>query len=151
MKARINHFNANPKVMQAMLTFSEQSHQISLEKKLIELVKVRASQINGCAFCLHMHTRDGRAAGESETRYYLLDAWQESPLYSPRERAALAWTEALTRLSEATISDEDFAAVRDVFSEREVVELTLLVVTINVWNRFGVAFRPIHPVEPEIV
>jgi len=112
----------------------------------MELVKIRASQLNGCAFCLHMHTEAARKEGETETRLYLLDAWRESPLYSERERAALAWTEALTRLSEGPVRDDVYAALKAHFSDEEQVALTLLIVAINGWNRIQVGFRAIHPV-----
>jgi AhpD family alkylhydroperoxidase len=118
-----------------------------LEKSLIELVKTRASQINGCAFCLHMHTRDARREGESEERLYLLDAWRESPLYTDRERAALAWTEALTRISETHAPDADYEALKAQFSPEEQVKLTLLIGAINTWNRLAIGFRAIHPVK----
>jgi AhpD family alkylhydroperoxidase len=131
-----------------MLALQNRVNNSGLEHSLQELVKTRASQINGCAFCLHMHTRDARAAGETEERLYLLDAWRESPLYTERERAALAYTEALTRLSEtANVADDVFAALKASFTEEEMVELTLLINTINAWNRFNVAFRVVHPVK----
>ena len=112
----------------------------------MELVKIRASQINGCAFCLHMHTASAREHGETEERLYLLDAWRESPLYSERERAALAWTEALTLVAETRAPDEDYHALQAQFTEEEQVKLTLLIVAINGWNRIQVGFRGVHPV-----
>jgi AhpD family alkylhydroperoxidase len=112
----------------------------------MELVKIRASQINGCAFCLEMHTREARKGGESEARIYLLDAWHESPLYSPRERAALAWTDALPRLSEAPPADTTYDELKVHFTEEEIVRLTLLIVAINGWNRVNVGFRAVHPI-----
>lgn len=117
----------------------------SLEPGLIELVKIRASQINGCAYCLHMHTSDALAAGESSARLFLLEAWRESALYTPRERAALAWTESLTRLPETGAPDADYEALAPQFTEAEIVQLTLLIGTINTWNRIAVGFRMIHP------
>jgi AhpD family alkylhydroperoxidase len=117
-----------------------------LEHSLLELVKIRASQINGCAICLHMHSRDARKAGESEMRVVMLAAWHESPLYSPRERAALGWTDALTRLADKAPSDEAYAAVEAEFSEAERVALTLAIGTINAFNRLGAGFRLGHPV-----
>jgi AhpD family alkylhydroperoxidase len=117
----------------------------SLEKPLLELLKIRASQINKCAFCLHMHTRDARKGGESEERIYLLEAWRESPLYTERERAALAWTEALTLLPQTGAPDDVYAQVAAQFSEPEIVSLTLAIGAINLWNRFGVGFRLVHP------
>lgn len=113
----------------------------------MELVKIRASQINGCAVCLHMHTAAARKKGETEERLYLLDAWRESPLYSDRGRAALAWTEALTLVSETHAPDEAYRELQAQFSEEEQVALTLLIVAINGWNRIQVGFRGGHPVE----
>jgi AhpD family alkylhydroperoxidase len=118
-----------------------------LEPSLFELIKTRASQINGCAYCLHMHTRDARAKGESEERLYLLDAWRESPLYTDRERAALAWTEAVTLVSQTHVPDEVYEAARRHFSEEELVKLTVAVARINAWNRISISFRAVHPVK----
>jgi AhpD family alkylhydroperoxidase len=146
MKARLNPNEAAPEAMQAMLALEAHVKRCGLEPGLIELVKMRASQINGCAFCLDMHSRDARARGESEQRLYLPDAWPESPLYSARERAALAWTEALTRIAETHAPDEDYAALQAQFSEAEIVELSLLIATINAWNRLAIGFRAVHPV-----
>jgi len=109
-------------------------------------VKTRASQINGCAFCINMHTADARKNGEAEQRLYLLNAWRESPLYTDRERAALAWTEALTLISDTHAPDEDYDAMRAQFSETEAVNLTTLIGAINAWNRIAIGFRAIHPV-----
>ena len=146
MKPRLNAYQAAPAVMKAMMVLESQVVANGLEPALMELVKIRASQINGCAFCLHMHTRDARAKGEKEERIYLLDAWRESPLFSPRERAALAWTEAVTLVSQTHVPDEVYEQARAEFSEEELVKLTLLVTTINAWNRFAISFRSIHPV-----
>ena len=146
MKLRLNAYQAAPAVMKAMMVLESQVVANGLEPALMELVKIRASQINGCAFCLHMHTRDARAKGEKEERIYLLDAWRESPLFSPRERAALAWTEAVTLVSQTHVPDEVYEQARAEFSEEELVKLTLLVTTINAWNRFAISFRSIHPV-----
>lgn len=115
----------------------------SLEKPLIELVKMRASQMNGCAFCIDMHSKDARAAGETEQRLYALNAWRETPFYSERERAALAWTEALTFVHDNHVSDELFAEVRRHFNETEISDLTLAVATINAWNRIAISFRAV--------
>ena len=147
MEPRLDAFKAAPKTMQLMLDLSAKVTASGLEHSLQELVKIRASQINGCAVCLHMHTRDARKAGETEERIYLLDAWRESPLYTDRERAALAWTEALTLVSETHAPDEVYAQLTAQFSEEEQVKLTMLIVTINAWNRFQVGFRGVHPVE----
>ncbi|ODS54118.1 MAG: carboxymuconolactone decarboxylase [Acidobacteria bacterium SCN 69-37] len=115
--------------------------QAGLERPLLELVKMRASQINGCAYCLDMHSKDARAAGETEQRLYLLNAWRETSLYSPRERAALAWTEALTLISQGDVPDTLYAEVRAQFSEKELVDLSLAVIAINGWNRLAIPFR----------
>jgi AhpD family alkylhydroperoxidase len=120
-----------------------------LEQSLIELVKMRASQINGCAFCLDMHSRDARRNGESEQRLYLLDAWQESSLYTPRERAALAWTDAVTRIADTHAPDAAYDALRPHFSEKEIADLTILVGMINLWNRIAIGFRYTVPVEAD--
>ncbi|MGE5148583.1 MAG: carboxymuconolactone decarboxylase family protein [Rhodospirillaceae bacterium] len=146
MKPRLNSFQVAPAVMQAMQALEAAAQKGGLESSLVELVKIRASQINGCAFCLHMHTRDARAKGESEQRIYLLDAWRESPLYSDRERAALAWTEAVTLVSETHVPDDVFAEAKAQFSDEALAQLTLLIVAINGWNRFAIAFRSVHPV-----
>jgi len=118
-----------------------------LPKRLIELVKMRASQINGCAYCLDVHAKDARKAGETEQRLYLLNAWRESPLFSAAERAALAWTEALTNVSQTHAPDADFAALRPHFSDKEIVDLTYLVGMINLWNRLAVGMRYVHAVD----
>jgi AhpD family alkylhydroperoxidase len=146
MTPRLNPFAAAPAPMRSWLDFGQNILQSGLEDSLMELVKIRASQINGCAFCLHMHTRDARARGETEERLYLLDAWRESPLYSERERAALAWTEALTLVAETHAPDDVYQALQAQFTEEEQVRLTLLIVAINGWNRIQVGFRAVHPV-----
>jgi AhpD family alkylhydroperoxidase len=145
MVQRLNPYVAAPDVMRALLSLEARVKNSGLEGSLIELVKIRASQINRCAYCLHLHTREARARGEAEERLYLLDAWRESSLYTDRERAALAWTEALTRLADTHAPDEDYAALSAHFSEAEQVELTLLIGMINTWNRFAVGFRYAHP------
>jgi AhpD family alkylhydroperoxidase len=146
MTPRLNPFAAAPAPMQSWLAFGKDILQSGLEESLMELVKIRASQINGCAFCLHMHTREARARGETEERLYLLDAWRDSPLYSERERAALAWTEALTLVSETHAPDHVYQALQAQFTEEDQVKLTLLIVAINGWNRVQVGFRGVHPV-----
>ncbi|RFA29421.1 alkylhydroperoxidase [Alkalilimnicola ehrlichii] len=145
MSNRLDAFAAAPDTMNAMLALEDHVRRCGLEYSLIELVKTRASQINGCAYCLHMHTRDARKAGETETRLYLLPAWRESSLYTPRERAALAWTEALTHVARAHPTDEDYHWVREHFSEAELVKLTLLIGAINIWNRIAIGFGTAHP------
>jgi len=115
-----------------------------LPKRLIELVKMRASQINGCAYCIDVHSKDARKAGETEQRLYLLNAWRDSPLFSPAERAALAWTEALTHLAATGAGDADYEALRPHFSDKEIVDLTYLIGMINFWNRLAVGMRYVH-------
>ena len=138
---------AAPEAIQAMRALETALKNSGLEHGLIELVKLRASQINGCAFCIHMHTTDLRRLGESEMRLYMLNAWRESSLYSARERAALAWTEALTRLADTGAPDADYALVQAAFTEAEQVNLTLLIGAINTWNRLAVGLRAQHPVD----
>ncbi|MBR0648464.1 carboxymuconolactone decarboxylase family protein [Roseomonas terrae] len=141
MTTRLNHWTAAPKVMQAMMALEKASRSNGLEHSLLELVKTRASIINRCAFCLDMHTREARAAGETEERLIMLAAWEEATCYTPRERAALAWVDALTRLAETGAPDAAFEAMAAEFSAEEQVALTLAIVTINGWNRFAVGFR----------
>ena len=142
MNSRLDWFTAVPAAAQALLHVQDFVNKSGLEPKLLELVKLRASQINGFAYCIDMHTKDARAAGETEQRLYLLDAWHEAAhLYSERERAAIAWTEALTRLGEAHVPDDVYAQVRARFSDAELVTLTLAVTAINSWNRMNIAFR----------
>jgi len=125
----------------AMFALSSQA-EASLERPLFELVKIRASQLNGCAYCIDMHTKDARLAGETEQRIYALNAWRETPFFTDRERAALEWTEALTRLTESHVSDDLYQRVSRQFSEPELVALTFAVVVINGWNRLSISFRP---------
>ena len=146
MTPRLNPRTAAPEMIRAMLALENAVAEAGIERSLYELVKTRASQINGCAFCLHMHTNDARKLGETEDRLHLLAAWRESPLYSDRERAALGWTEALTRLADTHAPDADYQALKAQFTEREQVVLTMMIVTINGWNRLAVGFRAIHPV-----
>ena len=147
MKPRLNPYRAAPEAMKAMNALESYLQDCGLDASLIDLVKTRASQINGCAYCIHMHTRDARARGETEERLYLLDAWHESPLYSDRERAALAWTDAVTLVSQTHVPDTVYEEVRRHFTEEELVNLTLLVATINAWNRIAISFRSLHPVK----
>ena len=136
-----------PEAIKAMMALEASFESSSIEFSVKEFVKLRASQINGCAFCIHMHSTDLRKAGESEMRLYMLPAWRESTLYSERERAALGWTEALTRLSETGAPDADYEPVKASFSDAEQVQLTLMIGAINVWNRLQVGFRAPQPVE----
>jgi AhpD family alkylhydroperoxidase len=141
MKPRIDFTKISPKALQAMMGLQSYVNHSGLEHSLLELVKMRASQINGCAYCLDMHFKDARAAGETEQRLYLLSAWREAPFYSERERAALEWTEAMTLLTEGHVPDAVYASVREQFSEAELVDLSMAVVAINGWNRLMVGFR----------
>ncbi|WP_119302502.1 carboxymuconolactone decarboxylase family protein [Dongia deserti] len=146
MKPRLNHQHVAPDTIKAAVALETHLANSGLERSLYDLVKTRASQINGCAYCIHMHTRDARAHGETEERLYLLSAWRESPLYSDRERAALAWTEALTLIAETHAPDELYQEVRRHFSEQETVNLTVLIGMINLWNRLAISMRAVHPV-----
>ena len=145
MSARLNPFAAAPEMIAAMTAFETAVVSSGLEHSLIELVKIRASQINGCAFCLHMHSRDARASGESEERLHLVAAWWESSLFTPREKAALTWTDSLTLIAQTRAPDADYAVMREEFDEAEAVKLTMLIGAINVWNRLAVGFRSQHP------
>src|SRR3954463_16616335 len=135
MKERMDYRKASPEGAKAMGELHAFLRTCGLEHSLLELVKMRASQINGCAYCLDMHSKDARAAGETEQRLYVLNAWREAPFYSDRERAALAWTDAVTLVAETAIPDEVFDEVRPHFSDKELVDLTLAIGTINTWNR----------------
>ncbi len=143
MKARIDFKDVSPGILQAMLGLERQVRQAGFDSKLLDLVRMRASQINGCAYCLDMHSKETRANGETEQRLYGLDAWRETPYYSPRERAALEWTEALTLVSETRVPDEVYDRVREQFSEDELAHLSLAVVAINGWNRLNIAARTV--------
>jgi AhpD family alkylhydroperoxidase len=139
MKTRFDYASAAPGVLKVMRDVEQYLHECGLEESLIHLVRVRASQINGCAYCLDMHWKDSRAMGETEQRLYLLDAWRESPYYSERERAALEWAEAVTLITSGHVPDEVYGKVRPHFSEKELCDLTLAVATINGWNRLLIA------------
>jgi AhpD family alkylhydroperoxidase len=143
MKARMDFRAASPDGAKAMGALHAFLHHCGLERSLLELVKLRASQINGCAHCIDMHTKELRADGENEQRLYLLNAWEEAPIYSERERAALAWTEAVTLVSETHVPDDVYALVRAHFNETEIANLTLAIVAINGANRLNVAFRTV--------
>lgn len=145
MTPRLDYFAAAPQLMQAMLNLEKAVASSGLEHSLIKLVETRASQINGCAFCIGMHTRDARKAGESEARLHLLDAWREAPHYTPRELAALAWTEALTLVAQTRAPDAEYDALKPHFTGEEIVKLSLLIVTINGWNRLAIGFRAVPP------
>ncbi len=142
MHQRLDYKLASPDAFNALIHTEQAVHKSSLEPSLLELVKTRASQLNGCAWCLDMHTKDARARGETEQRLYLLTAWREAPFYTERERAALAWTEALTQLaSTQDVPDALYDEVRRHFDEKALVDLTLAIIAINSWNRMNVAFR----------
>lgn len=145
MQSRLNYFAASPEAFQAQLALTQFVDRCGLEPSLWELAKIRASQINGCAYCLEMHTREAAAAGETASRLNLLATWRESPLYTARERAALAWTEAVTLVASSRVPDEVFAEVRAHFTDTELVNLTLAIGVINTWNRLAVSFRAVHP------
>jgi AhpD family alkylhydroperoxidase len=139
----MDYMKTAPDGYKAMSALESYVRQSGLEHSLLELVKTRASQINGCAFCLDMHTKDARVGGETEQRLYTLSAWQETPFFSDRERAALAWTEAVTRVADTHVPDDVFDLVRQQFTEKELADLTLAIVTINGWNRLAIAFRKV--------
>jgi len=141
MKTRIEGPKIIPGGYKAMLGLEAYLHQSIVEVPLLHLIKLRASQINGCAYCIDMHWKDLRAIGESEQRLYGLDAWQESPYYTERERAALAWTEAVTQVTNGHVADDVYEQVHPHFSEKELADLTLAIATINVWNRLSIALR----------
>ncbi|MBJ6725567.1 carboxymuconolactone decarboxylase family protein [Geomonas sp. Red875] len=138
---RMDFIKVAPEALNAMLALERQVHASGLEESLLDLVKLRASQLNGCAYCIDMHSKDARARGETEQRLYELDAWRETPFYTARERAALAWTEAVTLVTDGHVPDEVYEKAREEFSDRELAFLTLAVVAINGWNRLGIAFR----------
>lgn len=147
MTARFNAFKTSPTTIKALMAVEESLAASGLEHSLLELVKMRASQINGCAFCLHMHATDARKHGETEMRLYLLNAWRESPLFNDRERAALAWTEALTQVSTLGAPDADYALLEAQFTEAERVNLTLAIGSINLWNRLQIGAGAVHSVD----
>lgn len=153
MQPRLNYSKIAPDGAAGLLHLERYIHSGVLEESLIELVKMRASQINGCAYCLDMHSKDARSNGETEQRLYGLSAWHEAPFYTDRERAALAWTEAVTLISDSHISDELYEEVCEEFTEKELVDLTFAIIAINGWNRLAIPFRtvpgsykPEHPV-----
>ena len=144
MESRLEAKKVSPESYQAMLALEMFVRKSSkLAPSLIELVKMRASQINGCAYCIDMHSKDARAAGESEQRLYALNAWRETPFYTAHEQAALAWTEAVTLVAEGHVPDAVYEQARQQFSDQELVNLTMVIVTINGWNRLSIAFRAV--------
>lgn len=151
MERRIDFGKAAPDGISALRTLEKYIRQSGLEPALLELVKMRASQINGCAYCLDMHSKDARARGETEQRLYVLPSWREAPFYSERERAALAWTEALTLISGNDVPDDVYQHALRHFSEKELVDLSLAIVAINGWNRLAIPFRsPVGSYQPVV-
>lgn len=140
MTQRMDYIKASPETFRAMLGV-ENLLRGSLDAPLLHMVKLRASQINGCAYCIDMHWKDARAAGQSEQKLYALNAWRESPFYTDRERAALAWTESLTLVAQTHAPDAEFVAVREHFNDRELADLSWTIAAINAWNRIGIGFR----------
>ncbi len=141
MSQRLRYATVVPEAYRAMRALEDYVRSTSLEPALLELVRLRASYLNGCAFCVDMHTKDARAAGETEQRLYAVPVWREGPFFTPRERAALAWSEAVTQLGREGVPDDVYQEARGQFSEAELVQLTVAVVAINGWNRLAIAFR----------
>lgn len=149
MQTRLDYFPKAPELMKAVLALNKAVEESGLERSLLHLIKLRASQINGCSYCVDMHAHEAREDGETEQRLYLVAAWKESPLFSERERVAFAWTEAVTLISQGGVSDQLYATARRQFSEEELVRLTVAVSIINTWNRLSVSFHSIHPVREQ--
>jgi AhpD family alkylhydroperoxidase len=147
MTQRLNPYTVVPDGVAALVGVENYLQKCGLDHKLIALVKTRVSQINGCAYCLHMHTEEARKLGESEVRLHLLDAWHESSLYSARERAALAWAESLTNIAATHAPDQVYEEVRRQFSEKEVADLSIAIAMINAWNRLAIGVRSVHPAD----
>jgi AhpD family alkylhydroperoxidase len=143
MRSRIEYITAAPELLEAMQPLNDYVRNCGLETSLIDLVLIRASQINGCAYCINMHTKEARARGETEQRIYGLNAWRETPFYSERERAALAWTEAVTLVTDGHVPDDVYEEARKQFTEVELVNLTVAIGLINAWNRLSIAFRSV--------
>ncbi|MGD0466887.1 MAG: carboxymuconolactone decarboxylase family protein [Terriglobales bacterium] len=143
MEPRIEYAKVAPGAMNAMLGLETYVRHCELERSLIELVKLRASQLNGCAYCVDMHTKDARAQGETEQRLYAVVVWEETPFFTERERAALAWTEAVTLVGQGHVSDDVYRQARRNFSDKELVDLTLAIIAINGWNRLAISFRTV--------
>jgi AhpD family alkylhydroperoxidase len=139
---RVDYYKASPGGVEALRALDQYLRASGLEPTLIELVKVRASLINGCAYCVDLHTKDARAKGETEQRLFVVSVWRETPFFSPRERAALAWTEAVTDIARNPVTDALYDEARAQFTEKELVDLSLAVIAINAWNRLAVTFRP---------
>jgi AhpD family alkylhydroperoxidase len=150
MTPRMNIFQVAPEGSKAMLAVEASIEKSGIEHSLLELVRLRASQINGCSFCVYMHVKDATKHGESDMRIHMLDGWRDSPLFTDRERAALNWTESLTRIAKTHAPDEDYALLQSQFNETEIAYLTLLIGAINLWNRVQISLRAIHPVEESV-
>jgi len=148
MTPRFAPFKIVPDLTNALAAVEKALTVTSIETGLADLVKIRASQINGCAFCVHMHVTNARAHGENDMRLFLLDAWRESPLFTDRERAALTWTESLTRIAKTGAPDADYELVKSQFTDIEIATLSVMIGQINTWNRLQVAARAVHPVQP---
>lgn len=149
MKSRMNYYATEPKLLGAVSALEKAVQESGFDRKLLHLVKLRASQINGCAYCVDMHVKEARHDGEPEQRIHLISAWRESQLFSERERAALEWTEALTLLPQSRAEDQYYDPLKEHFSDVEIVQLTVLIGMINVWNRLAVGFRSQHPIDRE--
>lgn len=143
MKSRIEYAQVAPGAVEAMRALEKYVRTCGIDPKLLELIKIRASQINGCAHCLDMHTKDARAQGETEQRICALNAWRETPFFTEKERAALAWTESVTQVSSSQVPDEVYESARQYFDEKELVNITIAIVAINGWNRLAVSFRSV--------
>ena len=141
MEQRLDFYKASPEGIKALAAFDAAVSKLGIEPSLLELVRLRASQINGCAYCVDVHTRDARKRGETERRLYAVSVWRETPFFSPRERAALAWTEAITQISITHAPDDVAKELSTLFTEREMVDLTLAIATVNSWNRLSIGFR----------
>lgn len=141
MDKRIDYYSASREAMEAMLSLEKSVSRLGLEPQLLDLVKLRASQINGCAFCVDLHSREARQAGETERRLYALPVWRETPFFTERERAALAWTEAITLVADTHAPDADYELLASHFNKKEMTDLTLAIVAINGWNRIAIGFR----------
>jgi len=140
MTSRLEYSRVAPEAHRAVMGLEHYVRDCGLEHSLLELVKIRASQINGCGYCLDMHTKDARAAGEKEQRIYVLSTWREAPFYTPRERAALEWTEVVTEMGRHGVTEDVYQRTREHFTDKELVDLTMAVVTINTWNRLAISF-----------
>ncbi len=149
MQTRTNYYRAAPKVVKSLMAMEDAAKDLTIPLTLRELIKMRVSQINGCAYCLDMHAPEARAAGVSQQKLDVLAAWRESPAFDARERAALGWAEALTRIEATGAPDADYDALAAEFTEQERAEVTFVITSINTWNRFAVGFRAVHPIRKE--